>query len=379
VERSAILLVGNYSNKTGYAWKNIYRLFNVIAKASHARGISICLSFAKLEPPITFLDEDVPFESFEFDPNNITITNIFDLIKAIKKYRIKYVYFTDQHSYRLLYLLLRISGVKKIIVHSRVSVAKPYPAPPEKGLRKIVKTVIGNLDWITPDRIYAVSDFVRARLVNNNCLPENKVVVILNGIDLGYFRCAKYQVNSDQLFIFAGARAVEHKGILTLIRAAYLLLNEYEITNFIIKFAGDGPDLNKFVLKIKDQGLDQHFIFLGQLDDIRRALCEADVVVVPSVWGDACPSAVSEALAAGKPLVTTYAGGIPEIVGDETNAVLIPPSDERALANALAELIVDSDKREKLGIRARKRAVEALDEKDYYKKIIKQLISDLYT
>ena len=344
----------------------------------HARGIAVCLSFAKLESPVTFIDNDIPFKAFEFDPHSTAITNFFNLVRAIKEHSIKYVYFTDQPGRRWLYLLLSLFGVKKIIVHSRVSVAEPYSPSPEKGIRRIVKTILGNTSWITPDRIYAVSEFVRSRLVNKNCLPENKVVVILNGINLDKFDCGHYKINSGRLHIFVGARAVGYKGVPVLIRAAYLLLNEHKIHNFIIEYAGDGPDLSKFTSEVNNLGLAQHFIFRGQMNDVRSALCKADIVVVPSAWGDACPSSVSEALASGKPLVTTFAGGIPEIVGDQSNAVLVPPSDERALANELAELLTNSEKRLKLGARARKRAESALNEKDYYNNTINQLISDLF-
>lgn len=377
VERSSILLVGNYSNRTGYAWNNIYRLFNVIASAMHKQGISVCLSFAELQPPITFIDEDIPCRSFQFDPHKYSLSNLFILAKSVNMYRIKYVYFTDQKSYRWLYLFLRILGVKKIIAHCRVSVPNPYPAPHETGIRRVIKTIIGRFTWVTPDKIYAVSEFVRSRLVHRNCLPEDKVVVIFNGINLDKYRCRQREINNDFVRIFSGARAVEYKGVPTLIRAVRLLLNEHKITDFVVEYAGDGPGLEGFKADVKAWGLDQHFIFLGRLNGTGEVLGKADIVVVPSAWGDACPSSVSEALAAGKPLVTTLAGGIPEIVGGDSNAVLVPPSDERALADELAELIMNRVKRRTLGVRARKRAEEVLDEKDYYNKTIKQLISDL--
>jgi glycosyltransferase involved in cell wall biosynthesis len=374
---STLLLVGNYSNTTGYAWSNIYRLYNEIAICMQKKGVGVCLSFARIESPVELIDKDVIYSSFEFDPINVSLKGLYAIAKAIRKYRIKYIYFTDQRSVRGLYILLRILGVKRIIVHCRVSVADPSPAQPEIGFWWLAKTVISAIGWITPDKIYAVSDFVRNRLIHKNCFPIKKTVTIMNGIDIEHYRCDATMLIPKTLRIFTGARANAYKGIIVLIYAANLLIREHKIRNFVIHYAGDGPDLDKFMFEVKRLNLQQKFIFLGELEETRDAVCKADIVVVPSAWGDACPSSVSEAMAAGKPLITTFAGGIPEIVGDVSNAILVPPSDEHALANELAELITDSEKRKRLGINARARAVSALDEKAYYRATINQLISDI--
>ena len=344
----------------------------------HLRGVPVCLSFSQIYSPIDFIDRDIPFHSFEFDQQNITLSALYSLAKEIKRQNIRYVYFTDKPTFSFFYLFLRCIGIQKIIIHSRVSVADPYPPQPEKGIRRVVKSVAGRIHLLNPDRIYAVSNFVRNRLLQKNCIPEENVVVILNGINLETFRCNDYKGSTGPVRIFAGARAKKYKGILTLIHAADLLVNRHKVTNFIIEYAGDGPDLELFKNAVKKRSLGKHFIFLGVLDGTRDAVCKADIVVVPSSWGDACPSSISEAMAAGKPLITTSAGGIPEIVGDESNAILIPPSNEKTLATELAELITNEKRRKRLGENARARAEEALDEKVYYNTTIKQLVADLF-
>jgi glycosyltransferase involved in cell wall biosynthesis len=377
MSKPAILLVANYSNRTGYAWRNIYRLFSVIANKMHDKGISVCLSFAKLEPPVEFIDKNVPVNCFEFDPFNLTLPALYSLWHAIRKYQIKYVYFTDNSSFRLFYLFLRLTGVRKIIVHSRVSVANPYPAIAETGARRVVKTAIGKINWVLPDRIYAVSNFVRNRLVYKNCLPQEKVIKILNGINIEVFKCKNKHETDKQILIFIGARATKNKGVDVLIKAADILLNKYGINEFIIEYAGEGPDIESLMRLVEEKNLQQHFRFLGQLKNTLDAICKADIVVVPSVWGDACPSSVSEALAAGRPLITTLAGGIPEIVGSNDNAVMLPPADYLKLAETLARLIRSKEERDALGENARARAELALDENNYYDTVIRQLIIDL--
>ncbi len=375
---ASILLVANYSNRTGYAWNNIYQLFNEISRVMHERGVQVCMSFAKLEPPIDFVKNDFHVSAFEFDPHNITLESLFKIFKEVKRRNIKYVYFTDQKSYWWLYAVLRIAGVKRIIVHSRVSVSSPFSAEPEKGFLKLVKSMLGRVNFIVPNKIYAVSHFVKQRLVYKNCLPEDRVVVILNGIDINKYKCEPNVHDRGKIVVFAGARATKYKGIATLIDAVRLLVQEYKLTNFLVRYAGDGPDIKNFKRKIEENRLEDHYIFVGELKDTSEYLCDSDIVVVPSVWGDACPSAVSEALAAGKPLITTYAGGIPEIIGDEGNAILIQPSDEKQLAEALAKLIKNKELRIVLGKNSRRRAEDALGQERYYRETIDQLIRDLF-
>lgn len=376
-KRPSILLAGNYSNRTGYAWSNIYRLFNVIAREAHARGVGVCLSFAEVEPPVELIDSDIPHEFFAYDPKKFTVGSTIQLIRDVRKHGVKYVYLTDRASYSPLYLILRLAGVKRIIVHSRVSVPDPYPAQPERGIKKYIKGALARMPALTPDRIYAVSNFVKHRLVHQHCLPADKIVVILNGIDVGKFNCGQAGSDGRVVNVFTSGRATLHKGIGTLIDALDIAVNRQGMGALKVVFAGDGPDLETFKARVREHGLEEYFLFLGETRGTRDHLCQSDVVVVPSAWGDACPSTVSEALAAGKALITTRAGGIPEIVGSPENAILIDPHDEVALAAALIRLAEDPGLRTSLGERGRRRAELALDQQRYHANVLDQLFKDL--
>jgi glycosyltransferase involved in cell wall biosynthesis len=100
-------------------------------------------------------------------------------------------------------------------------------------------------------------------------------------------------------------------------------------------------------------------------DRVASAMATADVVVVPSVVDragrvDATTSTVLEAMACGRPLVATNVGGIPEIVKDGYNGLLVPPKDAIALAAAINRLQRDPGLRDRLGRQAREFAVEQL-------------------
>lgn len=370
-----VLLVGNYSNRTGYAWNNIYRLYDFIARTMIQEGLGVCVSFATIEPPITIIDQSVPIQSFVYDPINVKWSDVVRLVNNIKKYNIKYVYTTDSPSYHWTYPIMRLMGVKVIINHSRISVASPYPALPEAGIKRIIKSILTRIDFINVNKIYCVSNFVKNRMAQKNCIPETKLVRILNGINIDKFTCPPIQLN-DTVRIFVGARATKHKGVHILFEAAHLLINKYRVTNFNIHYAGDGPDLDFLKSLVTKYSIEKYVYFLGELRGTQDYICTSDIIVVPSIWGDACPSSISEALAAGRPLITSRAGGIPEIVGDEANAILIEPGDAKMMAKKLDELIRNPELMKSIGIKAKLRAISALNENDYYRKVLSQIKSD---
>lgn len=378
-QKKAILLVANFSNGTGYAWKFIYRIFNVIAKNLNDHNIFICLSFSKIVEPVKILDDDIPFHSFEFDPINIRFSELLHLRKKIKQYNIKYVYFTDKGSWSLLYALLRIWGVEKIITHSHVSSPNPDPPPSETGIRKVIKSYLNHIDLITANSVYTVSDFVKDRFIRKACCPSYKITKILNGIDIDQYHSLKPSGNEkgEKIKIFAACRATKFKGIQVLIKAVKSLHDRYETPHFIVEYAGDGPDLDEFKMQVKNLQIENSFKFLGPLSDIKNNIGLADIIVIPSIWGDACPLAVMEGMAAGKAIVATNVGGISEIVGGNENAMIVPHSESEPLAKAIFELLINKNKRDRLGLNARLRAEEAFDQTRFHKTIVQHVYKDL--
>ncbi len=370
-----VLIIANFSNRTGFAWNNIYRLYDVIARTVSGAGLGVCVSFATIEGPVTTVHQDIPIESFEYDPIGVPIRDVARLISNIRKHNIQYVYTTDLPPYHWTYPLMRIMGVQVIVNHCRVSVENPYPAEPERGIRRVFKRTIARIDFLNVNRIYCVSQFVKNRLVQKNCVPESKLIRILNGISLDTFTCEAKSL-SGPVKIFIGARSVKHKGVQVLFEAANLLVTKLKTTNFCIDYAGNGPDYNFLKTLVTQYGIEQYVNFLGELKDTRDQVCNSDIIVVPSIWGDACPSTISEALAAGKPLIASRAGGIPEIVGDEGNAILIEPGDANMIAEKLYELINDPELMRSYGERARSRAISALGDERYYAEVLSEIKSD---
>jgi glycogen(starch) synthase len=88
----------------------------------------------------------------------------------------------------------------------------------------------------------------------------------------------------------------------------------------------------------------------------------ADVVVVPSVWPEPLSRVLLEAMRMGRPVVATAVGGTPEAVEHDVTGILVPRRDPEALAKAVIELLLDPERRARMGRAAAERAGNAFDE-----------------
>jgi glycosyltransferase involved in cell wall biosynthesis len=117
--------------------------------------------------------------------------------------------------------------------------------------------------------------------------------------------------------------------------------------------AGDGPDAQKLRALARDLGLDCRARFLGPQprDTVFELLRAADAVVLSSKWEN-FPHVLVEALAVGTPVISTETGGVPEIVRDGVNGLLVPPEDPDALADAIRRYFDDDVLQDRLRAQA---------------------------
>jgi glycosyltransferase involved in cell wall biosynthesis len=150
--------------------------------------------------------------------------------------------------------------------------------------------------------------------------------------------------------VLAAGRLVPQKGYPVLLAAAASWQDRDPVPLLVI--AGDGPLAGPLASTANDTGVAVRF--LGQRTDIPALLGAADVVVVPSVW-EGQPLIVQEALRAGRPIVASRTGGIPEVTGEDA-AVLVPQGDAAALAAAVESVLDDPGLAVRLAAAATERA-----------------------
>jgi glycosyltransferase involved in cell wall biosynthesis len=92
--------------------------------------------------------------------------------------------------------------------------------------------------------------------------------------------------------------------------------------------------------------------------DVLRAWAHCTVAVVPSRWPDPCPLVALEAMAAGRPVIASSVGGLPDLVRDGITGILVPPGDVQALRASIAQLLRDPEQRSRMGEAGRQRAAD---------------------
>jgi glycosyltransferase involved in cell wall biosynthesis len=203
------------------------------------------------------------------------------------------------------------------------------------------------------------------RLIEETTGPRGagKVEVIRCGVDPARFKPADRIDGVDQavggpLRIVAVGTLHEVKGQSHLVEACHLLAERGR--SFTCRLIGDGPDRDDLAARIELHGLADRVVLAGRMtsDAVAAELAAADVLVTPSVptrsgKREGIPVVLMEAMASGLPVVASRLSGIPELVTDGVDGLLVPPADAVALADALERLADDRALARRLGAAGR--------------------------
>ncbi len=203
--------------------------------------------------------------------------------------------------------------------------------------------------WITHEswRVITCSYYMRSHVAWCFHLPEDKISVIPNGVDVTKFSFNfnywevrnRFVHESERILLFVG-RLVPEKGLDTLINALPIILANGVNVKLVV--VGEGPQKEMYQGMVNDYGLHEKVFFAGHIDDwtLRALYRVADVTVVPSKF-EPFGIVALEAMAAHCPLVTTTTGGLNEIVDDGSTGLKVPTDDPNALAGAVLRIVRD--------------------------------------
>ncbi len=168
----------------------------------------------------------------------------------------------------------------------------------------------------------------------------------------------------ERLVVYTGRLSYE-KGLHTLLSAAKSVESQFLII-------GEGNQKKALQHRIDKERI-TNVTLCGYMEkhQVHQIIQRASLVVVPSEWYENCPYAVIEAFAAGKPVIGSHIGGIPELVRNGYNGLTCPPGNAAALADALKEVIRHPDKARKMGQAAKKFAETILHPRRYYAGLMK--------
>lgn len=200
------------------------------------------------------------------------------------------------------------------------------------------------------------ADIITKKFLEKGVGKKDQYVTVYSGVDIEKFNGAKpldLGSPADHFKALMAGRLAKGKGFEELIQAAKKVLEQNKQVSFVI--AGEG-ELEKSIKRtIHDNGLQDHFLLLGYRDDLCRVMKSVDLFVLPS-HAEGTPRVITEAMAAGLPIIATNVGGIPEQVEDRKNGLLIEPKRPDQLANAILGLMDDRELRLQMGREGYKKA-----------------------
>jgi glycosyltransferase involved in cell wall biosynthesis len=245
-------------------------------------------------------------------------------------------------------------GATPVIVSLRGSDVPGYdPAKRSLQLAHLLLRPATRWIWKRADRVVAVCGAL-GKLAEHT-VPDLSFTVIRNGVDLDLFRPAtdRDRSPSGPVRCVAVARLVERKGIADLLRAWRLL----ERGRFSLEIVGTGPSEGRLRELAAAICPDHEVRFMGPMsrEKVAERYRKADVFTL-SPLSEAFGNVFAEAMACGLPIVGTDVGGIPELVRDGENGILVPPGDHRSLAEAIQRVADDKELRCSMAVRNRAHA-----------------------
>ncbi len=202
------------------------------------------------------------------------------------------------------------------------------------------------LAWIT-DELIALTPVERTEHLERGIGVSDRFAVIPSGIDIDRFKRARiggkvmpewFDCPSDATVIGSVGWLTDIKGHRFLVDAVARLKQEHPHLHLVILGSGDQHDA--LLRQASQAGITQALHLVGHREDVDCALAGMNCFVLPSL-NEGMGRALIEAMAAGLPVIASRTGGIPALIEDEKNGLLVPPGDSLALAVALRRILSD--------------------------------------
>jgi glycosyltransferase involved in cell wall biosynthesis len=333
----------------------------LLALARRARDRRVPLTYVFSRVPPRWLGEalvalEVSVRTLDFRHALRKSIQLLTLL-LVARPRPSLVHFHFVRAHSPLLAIARAAGAK-VMVTDHMTLRAGLGGP----LRALYKRARGWLFNRLAHRRVAVSRCVAESVRVAEHVPVARQSIIEHGIDLPRFVAADGLAVREELA--AGARPIvacvsrldEDKGVETLL-AAHAKVGR----DALLVLVGDGPLRRRLETMAAQLGLQDHVRLLGLRNDVERIYAAADVVACPShgeLFPEAFGLAVVEAMAAGKPVVVSDSGAMPEVVAHGRYGLVVPRKDPVALAGAIGRLIDDHLLAARLGQAAQARARE---------------------
>jgi glycosyltransferase involved in cell wall biosynthesis len=261
------------------------------------------------------------------------VTSILRLSRWAREFRAELVSVNVQRAVRIGAPAARAAGVRAVVERRGLL----FPLKPSAYNRFVYRRLVG--------RVIANCEAIARDLASTGLLTRDRVTVIPNGIDAARARTGGGPEARAELGIDCGApvvavvgRLVPDKGHAVALRAFAQVAEGLPSARLLV--VGSGHLEDRLRALATELALGGSVLFLGHRDDVPRLLDAADVVLVTS-YREGMPHVVLEAMAAGTPIVASGVAGIPEMIEDGSDGLLVPPGSHTAAAAAVERVLGD--------------------------------------
>ncbi len=313
-----------------------------------------------------------------FDENAGYFARLAQLSNYLKEYKPEVLHFmwtfNPRKDWLSSYLL---TYLKPEVVYT---VNNIIPHEPAFGERQAMKKIYQKVD-----KLHVFNQWSKNELVENFKIKPEKIRVIPLG-NYSYYRrfCqvtkeeARKVLNlklEEKVILFFGAIR-DYKGVEYLLKSYPIVLKKIPNSKLVVAGSLKRQDIAKYCDLIKQLGIEENTMFTPLF--IPEEICmvyflAADLVVLPYLECT-CSAIIQIAFAFGRPVISTNVGGLPELVEEGKNGLLIPPKDEANLAEAIIDLLTDEKRLEEMG-----RYAQYVSEQKYNWKNIAQEMIKFYS
>lgn len=221
--------------------------------------------------------------------------------------------------------------------------------------------LIEKITNLITDRIVALTEGERKDYIGLSVSKSDKITTIHSGVEIDRYLTSHVNIEEKKRSLglnFKGQVVgtigwlLPIKGPMHLLKAMGSVWQNRSDAELV--FVGKGGLKADLTAQAIEMGMMEKVKFLGWRDDIHEIIPIFDLFVLPSL-NEGMGRVLVEAMAAGKPVVASNVGGIPDLVKNEENGLLVPPGDEEALANAVIMVLNDPEKAREMGKRGRDR------------------------
>ncbi len=368
-------MTANWDSGVGYAWWLMESYWAVLASA-YNDPYDCILAYPSIstipenltQAPIAVVEED--FSAFG--------VKFLRQIRFIVKHRVRVIYFSDKPAMHWAYILFRLFGVRKIVVHDHT----PGVRTPPGMVKKFVKKALLSIPGIKADVCIGATEFVRKRFIDVACMPENRCFAVPNGVSTKLPEREsihkRFGIPRDRPVIVTAARANRYKGGFFALDV-FSMLSKNGCDQWHYVYMGDGPDREALIQKSNDLGLDDRVSFPGRVNGVTSLFQSCLLAFHPSKGEVGYSLSILEYMLCGLPVVVPDNPSVCGATNTRVNGYVYHEGDVQDAAATILCLLEDPLKTNEMGEVARKDVCERFSLEQAHRKLIEVFEEAVYS